>query len=177
MRWKNMACWRGFGELHDSKVQEHRSIKRQNRRWTRERYRASRVMKIEGLVIDSRLAMAKELDLSDGIVYITDMEAMVNIMAANIGLNQSISRIEARELDWYFIWVSAANWRAAPIPEDLASPDIVLAADCVYFEPAFPLLQETLRRLTEGRNVDVYMAYKKRRKVHLSCNLCWWIGW
>jgi hypothetical protein len=55
--------------------------------------------------------------------------------------------------------------RAAPIPEHLASPDIILAADCVYFEPAFPLLQETLKRLTEGRNVDVYMAYKKRRKV------------
>jgi Lysine methyltransferase len=59
-------------------------------------------MRIRGLVVDSRLAMAKELDLSDGIVYITDMEAMVNIMAANVGLNQGISRIEARELDWYF---------------------------------------------------------------------------
>lgn len=35
----------------------------------------------------------------------------------------------------------------------------------MYFEPAFPLLQSTLRRLTEGRNVEVYMAYKKRRKV------------
>jgi hypothetical protein len=47
----------------------------------------------------------------------------------------------------------------------LASPDIVLAADCVYFEPAFPLLHQTLRNLTENRNVQVYMAYKKRRKV------------
>jgi len=59
-------------------------------------------MRIRGLVVDSRLAMAKELDLSDGIVYITDMEAMVDIMAANVGLNQGISLIEARELDWYF---------------------------------------------------------------------------
>jgi protein N-lysine methyltransferase METTL21A len=62
-------------------------------------------------------------------------------------------------------YVSVTNARAAPVPEALASPDIILAADCVYFEPAFPLLQSTLRRLTEGRNVEVYMAYKKRRKV------------
>ena len=55
--------------------------------------------------------------------------------------------------------------RSAPIPEHLASPDIVLAADCVYFEPAFPLLHEALLRLTEMGNVEVYMAYKKRRKV------------
>jgi len=55
--------------------------------------------------------------------------------------------------------------RSATIPEHLASPDIVLAADCVYFEPAFPLLHETLLRLTERGDVQVYMAYKKRRKV------------
>ena len=55
--------------------------------------------------------------------------------------------------------------RGGSIPEHLASPDIILAADCVYFEPAFSLLQETLLKLTNGRNVEVYMAYKKRRKV------------
>jgi len=53
--------------------------------------------------------MAKELDMGDGVMYITDMEAMVNIMTANISLNQSISRIEARELDWYFVEVSVTN--------------------------------------------------------------------
>lgn len=60
-----------------------------------------------------------------------------------------------------------AYTRAAPIPGHLASPDIILAADCVYFEPAFPLLQETLRILTHGRDIEVYMAYKKRRKVYI----------
>jgi len=55
--------------------------------------------------------------------------------------------------------------RSAPIPEHLASPDLVLAADCVYFEPAFPLLHETLLQLTKRGNVEVYIAYKKRRKV------------
>jgi len=45
--------------------------------------------------------MAKEIDLGDGVVYITDQENMVNIMSANIDLNRTISKIEACELDWY----------------------------------------------------------------------------
>ena len=118
--------------------------------------------------------MAKELELGDGVIYITDQENMVGIMSANIGLNQTKSRIVACELDWQalpcftFIFVLinfGLYFRAAPIPDHLACPDIILAADCVYFEPAFPLLHETLLRLTHGRNVEVYMAYKKRRKV------------
>src|SRR5271154_3001854 len=112
--------------------------------------------------------MAKEIDLGNGVVYITDQDNMVRIMSANIQLNQPISRIEACELDWYPHQPYLAYSRSAPIPPHLASPDIVLAADCVYFEPAFPLLQETLRRLTDGRDVEVYMAYKKRRKVFIS---------
>lgn len=111
------------------------------------------------------LAMVKELDLGDGILYITDQKNMVDIMSANIVLNENISQIEASELDWYIFLYSYSYNRAAPIPDHLVSPDIILAADCVYFEPAFPLLQETLRRLTNGRDVEVYMAYKKRRKV------------
>jgi protein N-lysine methyltransferase METTL21A len=111
------------------------------------------------------LAMAKELDLGDGILYITDQKNMVDIMSANIVLNENISQIEASELDWYIFLSSYSYNRATPIPDHLASPDIILAADCVYFEPAFPLLQETLCRLTDGRDVEVYMAYKKRRKV------------
>ena len=45
--------------------------------------------------------MAKELDLGDGTIYLTDQKNMVNIMSANIDLNHSTSRIEACELDWY----------------------------------------------------------------------------
>ena len=44
--------------------------------------------------------MAKELDLEDGIIYITDQRNMVQIMQRNISLNKTISRIEASELDW-----------------------------------------------------------------------------
>src|SRR5271155_3788320 len=109
--------------------------------------------------------MAKELDLGDGVVYITDQQNMVDIMSANISLNSAISNIVAAELDWFLLICFQANNRAAPIPEHLASPDIVLAADCVYFEPAFPLLQDVLRKLAPTPEVEVYMAYKKRRKV------------
>lgn len=113
--------------------------------------------------------MAKEIDLDDGIIYITDQQNMVDIMTANINLNSTIiSHIEACELDWYLPLLPIPQYpyfRAAAIPEHLANPDIVLAADCVYFEPAFPLLHQTLLRLTSHGEVVVYMAYKKRRKV------------
>jgi len=110
--------------------------------------------------------MAKELELGDGVVYITDQQNMVDIMSANISLNIAISSIVAAELDWLLLICFQANNRAATyIPEHLASPDIVLAADCVYFEPAFPLLQDVLRKLAPTPEVEVYMAYKKRRKV------------
>lgn len=45
--------------------------------------------------------------------------------------------------------------------------DAVLAADCVYFEPAFPLLVQTLGDLAiqDGKKPDFLFCYKKRRKV------------
>lgn len=44
--------------------------------------------------------------------------------------------------------------------------DVVLAADCVYLEAAFPLLEKTLLDLTDVKNPPVIlMSYKKRRKA------------
>lgn len=61
-----------------------------------------------------------------------------------------------------------AHARGAPLPL-LPRPDVVLAADCVYFEPAFPLLVRTLAALVPrdapGPDADVLFCYKKRRKV------------
>ncbi len=48
---------------------------------------------------------------------------------------------------------------------DIPKPDLILAADCVYFEPAFPLLVQTLADLVPHRSTDVLFCYKKRRKV------------
>lgn len=56
--------------------------------------------------------------------------------------------------------------RAKPLPE-LPPPDIILAADCVYFEPAFPLLISTLSALVSppAHAPEVLFCYKKRRKA------------
>lgn len=45
--------------------------------------------------------MAKEIEMGDGTIYITDQANMVDIMKANIELNTLISSIVACELDWY----------------------------------------------------------------------------
>lgn len=69
--------------------------------------------------------------------------------------------------------------RGEPIPKGIPPPDIILAADCVYFEPAFPLLVQTLCDLSpKGSNLEILFCYKKRRKVSIFpsiralCNSC-----
>jgi hypothetical protein len=56
--------------------------------------------------------------------------------------------------------------RANPVPEVIAQKpiDIIFAADCVYYEPAFPLLEKTLIDLI-GDNTVVYFCFKRRRRV------------
>ena len=61
--------------------------------------------------------------------------------------------------------------RGEPIPSSIPPPSIILAADCVYFEPAFSLLVQTLADLTptsDGPDPEILFCYKKRRKVRLS---------
>ena len=52
------------------------------------------------------------------------------------------------------------------MPEGPSHPDIILAADCVYFEPAFPLLLDTLLALA-GVNTTIYFCFKKRRRADM----------
>jgi len=44
-------------------------------------------------------------------------------------------------------------------------PDLILAADCVYYEPTFPLLVQTLSDLVNDEKTEVLFCYKKRRKA------------
>lgn len=45
----------------------------------------------------------------------------------------------------------------------------MLAADCVYFEPAFPLLLRTLTDLLELNSAaTVYFCFKKRRRADMQ---------
>jgi hypothetical protein len=91
------------------------------------------------------------------ILHITDQESMFDLMQRNIVLNDLSLRVAALIYDW-----------GAPTPSQLlAHPDIILAADCVYFEPAFPLLQQTLKDLI-GPNTVCYFCFKKRRRADLQ---------
>jgi hypothetical protein len=90
-------------------------------------------------------------------LHITDQEPMFDLMQRNIALNDLNLRVVASIYDW-----------GAPTPSQLLThPDIILAADCVYFEPAFPLLQQTLKDLI-GENTVCYFCFKKRRRADLQ---------
>ncbi|OAK95940.1 hypothetical protein IQ06DRAFT_297444 [Phaeosphaeriaceae sp. SRC1lsM3a] len=94
---------------------------------------------------------------TDEILHITDQEPMFELMKRNISLNDLESRVTA----------SIYDWGAATPPQLPAHPDVILAADCVYFEPAFPLLQQTLSDLI-GKNTVCYFCFKKRRRADLQ---------
>ncbi|KAI0028306.1 putative methyltransferase-domain-containing protein [Vararia minispora EC-137] len=91
-------------------------------------------------------------------VWITDQAPLVPTMHRNSELNAPLApSVRVAELNW-----------GEPIPPDLPPTfDLVLAADCVYFEPAFPLLVQTLRDLLPPaqRETEALFCYKKRRKA------------
>lgn len=81
---------------------------------------------------------------------------MLSLMRANIALNGLQERVEASIYDW-----------GEPQPTGLpAHPQTILAADCVYFEPAFPLLLKTLHDLI-GPGTTCYFCFKRRRRADL----------
>lgn len=48
-------------------------------------------------------------------------------------------------------------------------PDTILAGECVYFEPAFPLLLQTLKDLLAlCPSATIYFCFKKRRRADLQ---------
>lgn len=79
---------------------------------------------------------------------------MLQLMHKNIALNNLQDHVVASIYDW-------GQAHPSNVPE---SPDIVLAADCVYFEPAFPFLQKTLHHLI-GPQTICYFCFKKRRRA------------
>lgn len=81
---------------------------------------------------------------------------MLALMKQNISLNSLEDKVKASIYDW-----------GTPTPSHLPQhPDVIIAAECVYFEPAFPLLQQTLRDLI-GQNTVCYFCFKKRRRADL----------
>ncbi|KAJ5934661.1 hypothetical protein N7466_004208 [Penicillium verhagenii] len=89
-------------------------------------------------------------------IHITDQQPMFSLMNDNIKLNHLESIVTASVLNW-----------GEPIPEHIPSkPEVILAADCVYFEPAFPLLIATLQELL-GPNSVCYFCFKRRRRADI----------
>jgi len=89
-------------------------------------------------------------------LFITDQQSMTALMERNIVLNQLSLSVNA----------AIYNWGESPPFSVPNNPDIILAADCVYFEPAFPLLQKTLLDLI-GEKTVCYFCFKKRRRADL----------
>ncbi|KAF2759816.1 hypothetical protein EJ05DRAFT_509509 [Pseudovirgaria hyperparasitica] len=107
-----------------------------------------------GGLVGLAVAMGCETDEP---VWITDQLPMFALMRRNVELNGLEGRAKAAIYDW-----------GSAVPDGLPnSPDVILAADCVYFEPAFPLLQQTLRDLI-GENTTCYFCFKKRRRADLQ---------
>ena len=89
-------------------------------------------------------------------LYVTDQEPMLSLMHENINLNGLASKVKAVVLEW-----------GSPIPIDIPpQPEVIIAADCVYFEPAFPLLQSTLQDLLGPKSV-CYFCFKRRRRADM----------
>lgn len=89
-------------------------------------------------------------------VNITDIGMLVPLMQDNILVNGVSDSTEATELLW-----------GTPLTKQHHNIDLVLAADCVYLEDAFPLLEDTLLQLTSGSDHQpmILMAYRRRRKA------------
>ncbi|KAF2864088.1 hypothetical protein K470DRAFT_254418 [Piedraia hortae CBS 480.64] len=90
-------------------------------------------------------------------IYITDQAPMLPLMQKNIELNGLQDHVKAIIYNW-------GDSRPDNIP---SHPDVVLAADCVYFEPAFPLLCKTLEDLI-GPETTCYFCFKKRRRADMQ---------
>jgi len=104
-----------------------------------------------------RLAVAKGCSDFKPPIYVTDQIPMLELMRQNIQKNGCSALVEAHVYDW-------GQPASAELP---THPDIVLAADCVYFEPAFALLHQTLLDLI-GPETVCYFCFKRRRRADLQ---------
>ncbi|KAL4783247.1 putative methyltransferase-domain-containing protein [Aspergillus varians] len=102
------------------------------------------------------LAVASGCELGRSAICITDQAPMLPLMEANVALNNLSNIVNTAVLDW-------GTCASDNIPQH---PDVILAADCVYFEPAFPLLISTLKDLL-GPDSVCYFCFKRRRRADL----------
>ncbi|PWN46259.1 hypothetical protein IE81DRAFT_279849, partial [Ceraceosorus guamensis] len=88
-------------------------------------------------------------------VWVTDQEAMLNVMDLNHALNQAaVTNCKVEQLDWGLP-------ASASIP---SKPDVLLLADCVYLESAFQPLVDTMVQLSNSDTLILF-CYQQRRKA------------
>ncbi|KAH6655575.1 putative methyltransferase-domain-containing protein [Truncatella angustata] len=105
------------------------------------------------------LAVARGCEIQQPLI-ITDQLEMFSLMGHNIALNEMQGMVTAAILNW-----------GEALTQDIVDfqPDVILAADCVYFEPAFPLLLQTLTDLlTLCPSATIYFCFKKRRRADMQ---------
>ncbi|AEO55864.1 hypothetical protein MYCTH_2124828 [Thermothelomyces thermophilus ATCC 42464] len=129
-------------------------------RYHRERLQSARILELGagGGVVG--LTVAKGCARLDHPLYLTDMVEMEPLMRQNISLNGLEDRVKARVLNW-----------GEPLSQEVLEhkPNIILAADCVYFEPAFPLLLQTLQDLLAVEpSATIFFCFKKRRRADMQ---------
>ncbi|KAK4645292.1 Protein-lysine N-methyltransferase efm6 [Podospora bellae-mahoneyi] len=125
----------------------------------RDKLQTSRVLELGagGGIVGLTIAKGCRIDQP---LYITDMIDMEPLMQHNIALNELDDRVRGRILNW-----------GEPLSQEIIDfkPDTILAADCVYFEPAFPLLLQTLKDLlTLNHSAIVFFCFKKRRRADMQ---------
>jgi hypothetical protein len=68
-----------------------------------------------------------------------------------------------------FVLTKSSRGEALPAEVLKEKPNVILAADCVYFEPAFPLLLSTLADLLDlCAEAVIYFCFKKRRRADMQ---------
>ncbi|CDK29444.1 unnamed protein product [Kuraishia capsulata CBS 1993] len=122
---------------------------------------------VVGIALGAATVDHKDQYPEDFKVYISDIDELVPIMQKSISLNKLDEVVEAISLPW-----------GEPLPQSCSSKvDLILAADCVYNEKAFDILEQTLVDLSNGTKINedgskrdtvIYMASRKRRKADLK---------
>lgn len=101
----------------------------------------------------------------DLIIHLTDLAPMIPLIKKNVSLNPTLlSPVHPSVLSWGCSSPRTPSPSSSVIP---VHPDILLAADCVYFEPSFPLLTATMQDLI-GPDTVCYFCFKKRRRADMT---------
>lgn len=111
------------------------------------------------------VGLALGLHSPDLTIHLTDLAPMLPLIQKNVSLNPALlSPVYPSILAW--------GCSSHPVPSPVSSiipahPDILLAADCVYFEPSFPLLSATMQDLI-GPDTVCYFCFQKRRRADMA---------